>query len=330
MTRTPLGGGQQMLSHSHHTRVETEAGKVMTLQIGGKGRPVVGRVALPPEGMDGTWTFANNTIHTKLILPKPPIPDNVDPDHRAAWLKKWNETPEGKAFAERNRALSEARKTYPLIAQRDGTFRVEDVEAGTYHLTVSANEPPPAGQCCFGDTLGTLEHEFVVDAMPGGRSDEPLELPTLPLTLAPRLQVGDVAPTFAVKTLDGRGAEIKLSDYAGKYVLLSFWATTCGPCLRETANLKTISEMFGADDRLAIIGVNLDAKPDAARAYVIKNQLNWTQGHAGDWSHTDVPQSFGVRGIPAILLIGPDGKLIAKNLHGEQVRPALEQALAKK
>jgi hypothetical protein len=77
--------------------------------------------------------------------------------------------------------------------------------------------------------------------------------------------------------------------------------------------------------------VSLSLDPDAAapRNYNATNGLGWTQGFLGEWSRTDVPRRFGVEGIPAIFLIGPDGRIIAKGLRGEAIKAAVQAALQK-
>ena len=66
----------------------------------------------------------------------------------------------------------------------------------------------------------------------------------------------------------------------------------------------------------------------AARAYVQQHELRWVQGTLGDWSKTSIPSNYGVRGVPVIFLIGPDGKLIAKELRGSAIAPALTSSLS--
>jgi peroxiredoxin len=176
--------------------------------------------------------------------------------------------------------------------------------------------------------MGTASHEFEIPPLPGGRSDEPLDVGSLELKLVTRLQVGDPAPAFAARTVDGK--PLALADYKGKYVLLDFWATWCGPCRGETPNLKTVYDTFGKDERFAMLGLSLDAKTDEPKAYAKEHGLGWSQGFLGDWSSTDVPERYGVRGIPSIWLIGPDGKVVAKDLRGDKIKAAVAEALARK
>lgn len=199
--------------------------------------------------------------------------------------------------------------------------------AGHHELSIQVHAPVAGEQCGFGERIGTATRTFDVPEMPGGRSDEPLDLGPVEPTLATRLAVGDAAPAFEAKTLDG--GSLRLEDYRGKYVLLDFGATWCGPCRGETPYLKAAHEAFGADDRLAMVGLSLDAGPEAPKKYVADQGLGWTQGFLGDWSSTDVPGRFGVRGIPSIWLIGPDGKVVAKDLRGERIRAAVAEALGR-
>jgi hypothetical protein len=76
-----------------------------------------------------------------------------------------------------------------------------------------------------------------------------------------------------------------------------------------------------------MVGLNLDEKAEAPLKYTQKNGMAWAQGFLGEWSKTDVPDTFGVNGIPSIWLIGPDGKVIARDLRGDGIKRAVEAAL---
>jgi hypothetical protein len=78
-----------------------------------------------------------------------------------------------------------------------------------------------------------------------------------------------------------------------------------------------------------MLGLSLDPKSKTPGDYARKNQLGWTQGFLCDWSQTDLPARYGVEGIPSIFLIGPDGRVLAKDLRGDNIKAAVQQALAK-
>lgn len=147
----------------------------------------------------------------------------------------------------------------------------------------------------------------------------------------PRLEgiaVGEAAPDFTVDTLGGK--TLKLSDYRGKYVLLDFWATWCGPCRGETPNLKKVFETYGKRENFALIGLSLDPDVEKPKAYLEENGCAWIDGFLGDWGKDKVTKKYGVRGIPAILLIGPDGKVVANQLRGDAIMAAVSAALDSK
>lgn len=166
--------------------------------------------------------------------------------------------------------------------------------------------------------------------MADGRSDEPFDLSAhypdaLVLELFKQLKVGDLAPDFTVGALDGK--EITLADFRGRTVLLDFWAVWCAPCLAETPHLVDVYERFGSDPRFAMIGLNLDPATDTPKQYTDENAMEWIQGFLGEWSKAELPAEFGVRSIPSIILIDPEGRVIEKGLRGPGIAEAVEKAL---
>jgi peroxiredoxin len=145
------------------------------------------------------------------------------------------------------------------------------------------------------------------------------------VALAKELKPGDMAPAFEVKTIDGR--TLKLADFRGKYVLLDFWATWCGPCVGETPHLKATYDAFGTNNDFVMIGLSLDENASAPRDYARRNAIQWIQGFLGAWSKATVPNLYGVQGIPSIFLIGPDGRIVDRDLRGEEIRAAVARAL---
>ena len=140
---------------------------------------------------------------------------------------------------------------------------------------------------------------------------------------AKTIGIGKKAPGFTQNDPDGN--PVSLSDYLGKYVLLDFWASWCGPCRQENPNLVKAYAAY-KDKGFEILGVSLDNK-DGKEAWVKaieKDGLTWTQvSDLNSWNN-EVARSYGVRAVPQSYLIDPQGVIVAQNLRGE----ALEETLA--
>ena len=140
------------------------------------------------------------------------------------------------------------------------------------------------------------------------------------------IKTGMTAPEF-VQT-DPEGKPVKLSSYRGKYVLIDFWASWCGPCRAENPQLVAVYKKFNRKN-FTILGVSLD-KHDGKEAWINaikKDGLTWQ--HVSDlkgWAN-EAGILYGVRAIPQNFLIGPDGKIIASRLTSYQLEKLLEKLL---
>ncbi|NSL90421.1 TlpA disulfide reductase family protein [Chitinophaga solisilvae] len=125
---------------------------------------------------------------------------------------------------------------------------------------------------------------------------------------------------------DVKGQAVKLSSFRGKYVLVDFWASWCGPCRQENPNVvKAFNKYKGKN--FTVLGVSLDNDRDRWVRAIQQDGLAWTQvSDLKGWGN-EVAVQYGIQSIPANFLVGPDGKIIARNLRGEELEQKLEQIL---
>jgi peroxiredoxin len=132
--------------------------------------------------------------------------------------------------------------------------------------------------------------------------------------------VGAVAPDFSQN--DTNGTPVSLSSFKGKYVLVDFWASWCRPCRDENPNVVDNYNRF-KNKNFTVLGVSLDRAKDAWIQAIADDKLTWTNVSDLKFWNNDVAKLYSVGSIPQNFLIGPDGKIVAKNLRG----PALEATL---
>ena len=136
-----------------------------------------------------------------------------------------------------------------------------------------------------------------------------------------------MAPDFSVRSFSGE--TVSLSSLRGRYVLLDFWATWCAPCVASLPALGKLHDTFGADKRLAILGLNIDDDPAQARRFVADRKLPGIHASLGDRpdEQDQLLTRYAVSSVPAYILIGPDGKLVHRGSDLEEVDEVLKRLL---
>ena len=140
------------------------------------------------------------------------------------------------------------------------------------------------------------------------------------------LSVGHNAPDFTTTGLNGK--PVKLSDYKGKYVMLDFWASWCGPCRAENPNVVKMYKEYH-DKGLNILGISLDVEKKDWQQAINADKLTWN--HASDLQRFDGPTEklYHIEAIPSNFIIDPTGKIVAKNITGTELEDFLKKTFNK-
>jgi cytochrome c biogenesis protein CcmG/thiol:disulfide interchange protein DsbE len=138
-------------------------------------------------------------------------------------------------------------------------------------------------------------------------------------------QPGSAAPAFDLPGL--RGGRVRLADYAGRPVVLNFWASWCVPCRKEFPDLRALARQHRADG-LVVVGVTYRDLDGDARAFARQQRATWplASGGRGD----PVAEQYGVRFVPQTFFIAPDGTIVARAfgaLSGDRLRAQVAELL---
>ncbi len=139
-----------------------------------------------------------------------------------------------------------------------------------------------------------------------------------------KVAVGQKFTDFKMPDINGK--EVALSDYAGKgkYVLIDFWASWCGPCMKEIPTLVNLYKSY-KDKNFEIVGVSLDKKENEWKDAVKKMNMTWPQMSEVKGWDTVAREIYNFNGIPHTILLDPNGIIIAKDLRGKELEDKIRE-----
>jgi thiol-disulfide isomerase/thioredoxin len=219
-------------------------------------------------------------------------------------------------------------------ATADGTLMIDTKHDGNFHPAYDFFNPNQPFNI-KGTTYELAKHGETLAMVPSRKWVKERTLADTPAdpNLSNGLHPGELAPTFSDKRLDGSHVSFPKS-YAGKLVMIDFWATWCGPCMREAPNVAAVYAKYHSQG-LDILGVSLD-NPNSKETIEKTTShvgMTWPQIYDGDAWKGKLVKEFGIKAIPATYLVdGDTGKIVAmlSQLRGPQLEQTVKKALAAK
>ncbi|MHC4638159.1 MAG: redoxin domain-containing protein [Planctomycetota bacterium] len=312
----PLHIAKNLRFEQHNaTFLEPQPGKTHKIHLGQKGNTVKGKINLADSSSHDYANPRQSHVAAFKVNDESRLPEKFKNLHRSSF--NW--------LFQDQASVYPASRTYqsrfiPTIDPQ-GNFTLDNIPAGEYELVINLHDQLGKNVSCGRGVLkSAVVIPFTVE-----KKRTITQLPRIDLKKLKYPTSGQKAPLFEAKTFDGK--TVSLTDYRGKIVLIEFWATWCGPCVQQMPKIKKVYETFEGNKNFVMLGMNLDWDIKKAEKYVAVEKLNWPQLSLGNMGESDVVNKYGIGGIPSSILIGPDGKIIAKNIHSEQLQVVISEAL---
>jgi len=353
ISKAVLSEDGRRTTYSNWKNIEVAAGQITYVVIGGEGRTVFGKLTKPsivaPDwqwycttanistaGISEERTKAMARIYKEVELPLPAGFEQMSYNETMEWFKKWTTSEQGLALQQQiqQRVKEELgdyeQKHYGIQIQPDGSFRVDNVTQGDYVMQVTfMGMGPRVGECDYRNRLGTGKFRFTMPQVTEQNIDEPLDLGLIQLEMDSKAKVGQFAPDFTLKTLDGQ--QVSLADYRGRHLLLNFWMIQMQPDGNEQMEkIRDLYQLYQNDERFAVLSItatgNIDLFTEIVKKYLAEKEITWKQGLVS-FENQELAQSYGVRTYPCNVLIDPNGKIIATGITADELESKLAELL---
>ncbi len=240
--------------------------------------------------------------------------------------------------AEMNK-LAETYKDDPVKHREEYTKYYEEVVKPAsdkmYKSAFEANPHTPVGAMLFVAYISADEESDLeqIDAYfteyPAAKNYKEITRKRENLVNVAKTDVGQMFTDFTVKNIENTDAA-KLSDYVGngQYVLVDFWASWCGPCMNAIPNLKVMYDKYGGDN-FTVLGVNVWDTHDKAIATLETKDLKWANIFDEGQRESVATTTYGVTGIPTLILFAPDGTIMLRTHDSEEMMALVEETMSK-
>ena len=287
--------------------------------------------------------YSRNTIYIHFVLDNADIKIHTDAEGESS-VSGTADNERYQEFKETKKTLSQKlRTTYstlrtakaaePLTKEQESKLKEEEnncrqeIEKFTFEF-VKKNINNPISLIELYNCITVMSEEKQQELF-SGANERTLKLPVVEkvqgkIRALRQTAVGQPFTDFQMTDPDGQ--EIALSDYAGKgkYVLVDFWASWCKGCVAEIPSIKAEYAKY-KDRGLQVVGVSLDANREAWLKALNKLDTPWPQMFDARGWECDAAQAYGFSSIPQLVLLDPDGKIIARNIHGEELQRKLAE-----